>query len=189
MLRSTVVLFLISWLGVSAAVAQTATPETVSAGSFTLRGGFDTNPTDTLGARGSSFVTQAGEYEYLRGSLDGEGYGLKLRAADFAAEAIDFVIRDRAKLALHFFGNLDAKFAFQKIGDTAFAGLAIDANNFPVFAADVSWVNRAHVPPGCKWGLSRLLSRPGRECHTRFRRPRCRLHAAAPIARKSVEIE
>jgi hypothetical protein len=46
-----------------------------------LRSGFDSNPTDILGARGSSFVTQTIDYDYLRGSLQ-EGIGLKLRVVD-----------------------------------------------------------------------------------------------------------
>jgi hypothetical protein len=68
------------------APAQTAAPattpsETVSAGSIGLRSGFDSNPTDTLGARGSMFVTQTINYDYLRGSQQ-EGIGLSLKAAD-----------------------------------------------------------------------------------------------------------
>src|ERR1700759_3000968 len=74
--------FAISWVGVSAALAQApaSEPQTVSAGSIGLRGGFDSNPTDTLGARGSTFATQTIDYDYLRGS-DGEGIGLKLHVA------------------------------------------------------------------------------------------------------------
>jgi hypothetical protein len=71
----------VSWLGVAAGMAQTAPAETVSTGSIGLRTGFDSNPTDTLGARGSSFVTQTVSYDYLRGSLQ-EGIGLKLRVID-----------------------------------------------------------------------------------------------------------
>ena len=82
MIRRTFMLTLVvSWLGVSVGMAQTAPSETVSTGSIGLRTGFDANPTDTLGARGSPFVTQTISYDYLRGSLQ-EGIGLKLRVVD-----------------------------------------------------------------------------------------------------------
>jgi hypothetical protein len=82
MIRPTILVTLVvSWLGVSAGMAQTAPSETVSAGSIGLRSGFDSNPTDILGARGSPFVTQTISYDYLRGSLQ-EGIGLKLRVID-----------------------------------------------------------------------------------------------------------
>jgi hypothetical protein len=71
----------ISWLGVPAGVAQTAPSEMVSVGSIRLRGGFDSNPTDTAGARGSLFAIQTVSYDYLRGSLQ-EGIGLKLKVTD-----------------------------------------------------------------------------------------------------------
>jgi hypothetical protein len=84
--RTLLATLIVSWLGVSAGIAQTATPETatsetVSAGSIGLRSGFDSNPTDTLGALGSLFVTQTINYDYLRGSQQ-EGIGLSLKAAD-----------------------------------------------------------------------------------------------------------
>src|SRR6266850_4779663 len=69
-------------------------------------------------------------------------HGFEFRAADFPAKAIDFVVGNRAKLALHFFGNLDAEFGFQQIRDTAFTGLAVDADDFAVFAANVGWIDR-----------------------------------------------
>jgi hypothetical protein len=82
MIRRTLVMTLVvSWLGASVGMAQTAPSETVSAGSVGLRTGFDSNPTDILGARGSMFVTQTVNYDYLRGSLQ-EGIGLKLRMTD-----------------------------------------------------------------------------------------------------------
>ena len=68
--------------GVSAGIAQTASTETVNAGSIGLRSGFDTNPTDTPGGRGSAFVTQTVSYDYLRGSLAEDGLGLKLSVRD-----------------------------------------------------------------------------------------------------------
>jgi hypothetical protein len=74
-----------------AAVAQTttpqttppapATPETVSVGSIGLRTGFDSNPTDILGAHSSLFATQTVNYDYLRGSLQ-DGIALSLKAID-----------------------------------------------------------------------------------------------------------
>ena len=79
--RTFLATLVVSWLGVSVAMAQTAAPETISTGSIGLRTGFDSNPTDTLGARGSPFVTQTISYDYLRGSLQ-EGIGLKLRVID-----------------------------------------------------------------------------------------------------------
>src|ERR1700744_4362427 len=79
MVRRIVLLAVAAWCpSVTVAAAQ----ETVSAGSIGLRTGFDTNPTDTLGAHGSAFVTQTVNYDYLRGSLDGEGIALKLNASD-----------------------------------------------------------------------------------------------------------
>ncbi|MHC2434485.1 hypothetical protein ACVMB0_001860 [Bradyrhizobium sp. USDA 4451] len=73
-----------SQLGVSAGLAQTAPAETVSvnAGSIGLRTGYDSNPTDTLGARGSMFATQTINYDYLRGSLQDGIVGLNVKFAD-----------------------------------------------------------------------------------------------------------
>jgi hypothetical protein len=69
---------LVVWcFGVSSATAQSTSPETVTSGSIGLRSGFDTNPTDTLGAHGSAFVTETVNYDYLRGSA-GEGLAVKL---------------------------------------------------------------------------------------------------------------
>jgi len=63
------------------APSDTTPAETVSAGSIGLRSGFDSNPTDTLGAHSSAFVTQTISYDYLRGSQQ-EGIALSLKAAD-----------------------------------------------------------------------------------------------------------
>jgi hypothetical protein len=73
----------IPWLAVSAAMAQTAGSDVqqVSEGSIGLRGGFDSNPTDSLGAPGSPYSTQTIDYDYLRGSQQG-GMELRLTAAD-----------------------------------------------------------------------------------------------------------
>ena len=49
---------------------------------------------------------------------------LQFRAADLASELVHLLVGDRAELALHVLGQLDAEFAFQQIGDAAFAGLA-----------------------------------------------------------------
>jgi hypothetical protein len=68
---------------ISAGKAQTAPlEEVVNAGSIGLRGGYDTNPTDTVGAHGSLFVTQTVSYDYLRGSLAGDGLGLKVNVSN-----------------------------------------------------------------------------------------------------------
>src|ERR1700761_7047241 len=84
MARRIVLLAFAAWgLSVSASLAQSAAPENVvSAGSLGLRGGFDSNPTDTPGARGSLFVTQTVSYDYLRGSLSEDGLGLKVIVSD-----------------------------------------------------------------------------------------------------------
>ncbi|MGY3531774.1 hypothetical protein ACVISU_004542 [Bradyrhizobium sp. USDA 4452] len=73
-----------SQLGVSAALAQTvpAGTVTVNAGSIGLRTGYDANPTDTLGARGSAFATQTINYDYLRGSLQDGIIGLSVKFTD-----------------------------------------------------------------------------------------------------------
>jgi hypothetical protein len=71
------------WIGASEGLAQTVspTPDTMTSASLGLRGGFDSNPTDVLGARGSPFLTQTLDYDYLHGSQN-DGWGLKLNAAD-----------------------------------------------------------------------------------------------------------
>src|ERR1700760_1527270 len=77
------VLSLAIWLAnISAGQAQAASEEVISSGSIGLRGGYDSNPTDTNGARGSLFVTQTASYDYLRGSLTGDGLGLKLNVSN-----------------------------------------------------------------------------------------------------------
>jgi hypothetical protein len=94
----------VSQLGVSAGLAQTipapavpaattatqtnptqtapAETVTVSAGSIGLRTGYDSNPTDILGAHGSMFATQTVNYDYLRGSLEDGVIGLNIKVAD-----------------------------------------------------------------------------------------------------------
>src|ERR1700761_1731648 len=75
--------FAVWCLGASPLLAQTAgSDDVISAGSLGLRGGFDSNPTDTPGARGSLFVTQTVSYDYLRGSLSEDGLGLKVIVSD-----------------------------------------------------------------------------------------------------------
>jgi hypothetical protein len=54
----------------------------VSAGSIGLRTGYDSNPTDILGAHGSMFATQTVNYDYLRGSLQDGIIGLNVKVAD-----------------------------------------------------------------------------------------------------------
>src|SRR5882757_3704421 len=99
-----------SQLGVSAAIAQTvsastspmasgaaAAPSTtpapapasasaetvtVNTGSIGLRTGYDSNPTDILGAHGSMFATQTINYDYLRDSLQDGIIGLNIKVAD-----------------------------------------------------------------------------------------------------------
>ncbi|AUC93720.1 hypothetical protein CWS35_04965 [Bradyrhizobium sp. SK17] len=74
-----------SQFGVSAGLAQTApAAETVAvnAGSIGLRTGYDSNPTDILGAHGSPFATQTINYDYLRGSLQDGIIGLNVKIAD-----------------------------------------------------------------------------------------------------------
>ena len=46
---------------------------------------------------------------------------LEFPAADFAAKLVHRVIRNRPKLALHIFRQLDAEFAFEQIRDATFA--------------------------------------------------------------------
>jgi Putative beta-barrel porin 2 len=63
--------------------AQSApSDQVVSEGSIGLRGGYDTNPTDMPGAHGSAFVTETASYDYLRGSLAGDGLGLKINVSN-----------------------------------------------------------------------------------------------------------
>lgn len=83
--RALVAAVVASQLGISASLAQTApSAETVSvnAGSIGLRTGYDSNPTDTLGARGSMFATETITYDYLRGSLQDGIIGLNVKFAD-----------------------------------------------------------------------------------------------------------
>src|ERR1700743_3352227 len=82
MLRLFSLLFCLLCAGVAPLRAQDAAPQTVSAGSIGLRTGYDSNPTDTLGARGSLFVNTTASYDYLRGSLADDGLGLKLSVSD-----------------------------------------------------------------------------------------------------------
>ncbi len=62
---------------------------------------------------------------------------LQFSGADLAAELVHDVVGQRAKLALHVFGQLDAEFAFEKVGDAAFAALRVHADDLAVLAADV----------------------------------------------------
>ena len=82
MVRSVSLLFCVLCAGVTPLRAQDAAPQTISAGSIGLRTGYDSNPTDTLGARGSLFVNTTASYDYLRGSLADDGLGLKLSVSD-----------------------------------------------------------------------------------------------------------
>jgi hypothetical protein len=82
MVRLLSLVFCVFCAGVSVVRAQDAAPQTVSAGSIGLRAGYDSNPTDTLGARGSLFVNTTANYDYLRGSLADDGLGLKLSVSD-----------------------------------------------------------------------------------------------------------
>jgi hypothetical protein len=73
----------LTWcFGLAVAMAQTAAPDTVSVGSIGLRSGYDSNPTDTLGAHGSAFITQTINYDYLRGGLDDGALGVKFSATN-----------------------------------------------------------------------------------------------------------
>lgn len=101
--RALLAAVVVSQLGVSAGLAQTAPAQpasagaatqiipaqpvpaetvTVSAGSIGLRTGYDSNPTDILGAHGSMFATQTLNYDYLRGSLQDGVIGLNIKVAD-----------------------------------------------------------------------------------------------------------
>jgi hypothetical protein len=75
---------------------------------------------------------------------------LQLRAADLAAELVDDVVGDGAELALHVLRQFDAEFAFEQVGDAAFAALRVHADDLAVFAADVVRVDGevGHVPDG-----------------------------------------
>ena len=79
-----------------------------------------------------------------------QNIALQFRAADFAAQPVHFVVGNRAELALHVLGQFDAKLAFEQIGDAAFAGLAVDPDDFAILAPDVvgSIVRYGHVPMG-----------------------------------------
>src|SRR5208283_5298347 len=57
--------------------------------------------------------------------------------AHLPANPVHRLVRDRPEFALHLLWQLNAKFAFQQVGDTALAGLGIDANDFAVLAANV----------------------------------------------------
>src|SRR2546421_3929599 len=85
-----------------------------------------------------------------RGALDvlAPEHRLQLGAAYLAAQAVHFLVGDGAEFALHFLGQLDAELAFEQIGHAALAGLAVDADDLAVFAANVRRVDRQirHVP-------------------------------------------
>jgi hypothetical protein len=82
MVRLLPLLLCVSCLVTTSVRAQDAGPQIISAGSIGLRTGFDSNPTDTLGARGSFFVNETASYDYLRGSLADDGLGVKLSFSD-----------------------------------------------------------------------------------------------------------
>src|ERR1700748_3548699 len=82
MVRLFSLLFCVLCAGVTPLRAQDAPPQTISAGSIGLRTGYDSNPTDTLGARGSLFVNTTATSDYLRGALSDDGLGLKLSVSD-----------------------------------------------------------------------------------------------------------
>src|SRR5207249_7734628 len=67
---------------------------------------------------------------------------LEFRGADLAAEPVHFVIGNRNEFAVPFFGQLDTELAFQQVGYTALARLAVDPDHLAVFAANVSRVDR-----------------------------------------------
>ncbi len=60
---------------------------------------------------------------------------------DFAAESVDGIVCDGAELALHLFRQFDAELAFEEVGDSTFARLAVDADDLVVFAAEVAWID------------------------------------------------
>ncbi|WP_158814852.1 hypothetical protein [Methylocapsa sp. S129] len=81
--RKLFAVLVVPWLATPAALAQTATPapDTLATGSIGLRGGFDSNPTDSEGGRGSAFETQTFSFDYLRGA-EQEGIGVKLAGSN-----------------------------------------------------------------------------------------------------------
>src|SRR5262249_33145968 len=69
-------------------------------------------------------------------------HGFELGPADLAAEPVYLVVGDWTELTLHFLGNFDAEFGLQQIRHSAFAGLAVDADDFAVFPADIRRIDR-----------------------------------------------
>ncbi|WP_342361243.1 hypothetical protein [Terrarubrum flagellatum] len=59
---------------------SSARADDISAASIGLRGGYDSNPANIEGGKGSAFVTQFASWDFLRGS-DKDGYGVTLNAA------------------------------------------------------------------------------------------------------------
>jgi len=60
---------------------------------------------------------------------------------DFAAECVDGIVCDGTELALHLFWQFDAELAFEEVGDSTFARLAVDADDLMVFAAEVAGID------------------------------------------------
>ncbi len=67
---------------------------------------------------------------------------------EFGALAVGQAVNDRPELAVHCFRQRVAVFLLQHVGDAAFAGLGIDANDGLVVAADVGGIdgNVEYVP-------------------------------------------
>src|ERR1035441_5494159 len=106
---------------------------------------------------------------------------------------VHFLVGDRAELALHFLRQLDAVFVLQQVRDATFAGLAIDANDLAVLAANVVRINGQvwHVPmllaasfPLGQALLDRVLVRAaerGEDQLAGIRMTRRHRHAGAPL--------
>ena len=117
---------------------------------------------------------------------------LEFGAGDFAAELVHFVVGNRAEFALHVLGQFDAELAFEQIRHAAFAGLAIDADDFAVFAADVRGVNREirHIPmlravffPFVQPFLDGVLVRTAERGENQFARVRLARRTVMPVQR------
>ena len=74
----------------------------------------------------------------------------QLGGGDLATEFVHKVVGDGAELALHVLWQFDAELAFQQVGDTAFAALAVHADDLAVFTADVGGIDAevGHIPDG-----------------------------------------
>ena len=67
---------------------------------------------------------------------------VNLRCSQLQAKTIGFTLNHLAELDLHAARQADAVLLFQQIGDTTLAGLAVDADDRLVAAADISRINR-----------------------------------------------